>query len=302
MMSMNITNNINLKRSPFAARSDERLSAYARNPHYNIDVADLTSLEKLCIVNVESLLVVTSKELFDHFVNLGITGVTIEDVRATLNRLTEAGYINKMRFLSTQTKPSFMVYSLGANGKKFVYDKYHRSPLLTNYVNRLSAIDVKRLLATHQFLNAMNYSNANGIGIAATVFEEGSRDHIFRANAFVDLPNETVIVEAVRDYNNATEDFINKLIRIHRTLKESYSVNLPVKANVTVVAIAESANHMTGTINAINASNNRFCFNLVFTNDNDIFINPANCLYNYMPNKQSAWERISRTILPQKRA
>lgn len=272
------------KKSPFAVYSTERLTFLGSNASTH-DV-ELNDVDKLVTLSVNEMLVATSKLLHTYLVQLGLKSVDIDDIRASLKKLSGAGYLTKMEFTSPTGKSLNKVYSLDTRGQAFVKSK-GKHPMLSAYIYGLDATGVKRILSALQFVISQNYiSKAKSIAIASVVAERGNRDatesaHIFRPNATVRFEDKTVFVESVRRSPANEDELLNKLNRMDDCLKHSKYLNVSVNDTVKVVVVCEDCEHMDSVYRAIKASGTRFCFELIFTNDSDVYNNPNDCLYKY---------------------
>lgn len=129
------------KKSPFAVYSTERLTFLGGNSSRDIE---LTDVDKLAMMAVNEMLLSTSKLLHTYLVQLGLKSVDIEDIRASLKKLSGAGYLTKMEFTSPTGKSLSKVYSLDTKGQTFVKSN-GKHPMLSAYIYGLDATAVKRI-------------------------------------------------------------------------------------------------------------------------------------------------------------
>lgn len=280
------------KKSPFAVYSTERLTFLGGNSARDIE---LTDVDKLALLAINEMLLSTSKLLHTYLMQLGLKSVDIEDIRASLKKLSGAGYLTKMEFTSPIGKSLSKVYSLDTKGQAFVKSK-GKHPMLSAYIYGLDATGVKRILSALQFVLSQNYiSKAESVSIATVIAERGNRDatenaHIFRPNATVRFKDKTVFVESVRRSPAHEDELINKLKRMDDCLKHSKYLNVPVNDNAEVIIVCEDFNHMGCVYRAIKASDSRFCFDLTFTNDSEVYSTPDDCLY-HREQKKTLFEK-----------
>lgn len=271
------------KKSPFAVYPGEKLSVM------NIGVSDntftrLSDIDQLVMVAINEILVATGLLLHKYLLQMGLKNVNIDKIRSSLSKLSDVGYLTKMEFASTESKSLTKVYSLAAKGQAFVKSK-GKHPMLSAYIYGLDATGVKRILSALQFVLSQNYiSKAKSIAISSVVAERGNRDatesaHIFRTNATVLFEDKTVFVESVRRSPANEDELINKLNRMDDCLKHSKYLNVSVNDTAEVVIVCEDFEHMASVYRAIKASESRFCFDLTFTNDSEVYNQPDNCLY-----------------------
>lgn len=300
-MTNNAFNTTVNKKSPFAIYPAEKLNVI------NVGVsreAWLSDVDQLVMLAINEMLVATSTLLHKHLLQLGLEQVDIDEIRASLAKLSCAGYLTKMEFASPTGKSLNKVYSLAIKGQMFVKSK-GKHPMLSGYVDGLDATAVKRLLSTLQFIISQNYtSKASSISMAAVVAERGNCDakenaHIFRPNATVQFKNKTIFVESVRRTFANEDDLLRKLKRINDCLKHSKYLNTAIHDTVEIVIICEDFEHMLSVVSAVKSSKDRFCFNLAFTNDLDAYNQPESCLYPY-ESKKKVWEKtlaiVSRIV------
>lgn len=296
-MTNNAFNTVANKKSPFAIYPAEKLNVV------NVGVSRdtrLSDVDQLVIFAINEMLVSTSALLHKHLLQLGLENVGIDEIRSSLAKLSSAGYLTKMEFASLAGKSLNKVYSLAIKGQVFVKSK-DKHPMLSGYVAGLDAAAVKRLLSTLQFIISQNYtSKASSISMAAVVAETGICDakenaHIFRPNATIQFKNKTVFVESVRRTFANEDALLRKLERVDDCLKHSKYLNTAIHNTIEIVVICENLEHMFSVINAVKSSKDRFCFNLVFTNDLDAYKHPESCLHPYEP-KKTVWEKALAVI------
>ncbi|MBE6551900.1 MAG: hypothetical protein E7665_07180 [Ruminococcaceae bacterium] len=296
-MTNNVINTAVNKKSPFAVFYAEKLNVI------NVGVSrdtQLTDIDQLAMLAINEMLVSTSALLHKYLLQLGLEEVDINEIRASLAKLSGAGYLTKMEFASPAGKSLNKVYSLAAKGQMFVKSK-GKHPMLSGYVDGLDATAVKRLLSSLQFILSQNYiSKATTISMASIVAERGNcnakeNDHIFRPNATIQFKNKTVFVESVRRTFAGEDDLLRKLKRIDNCLKHSKYLNTEIHETVEIVIICEDFDHMLSVISAVKASKDRVCFDLAFTNDPDVYNQPENCIHPYKPRK-TVWEKILAVV------
>lgn len=293
-MMTNITfNNASNKKSPFAIYPAERLNIM--NEVTRNDIMLMSDLDQLVMVAINEMLLTTCHILHKHLLQLGLKKVEIDEIRTSLAKLSSAGYLTKMEFVSSIGSSYHKVYTLSSKGQIFIRSK-GKHPMLSGYIEGLQAAAIKRLLSATQFIVSQNYvSKASSISIAAVVAERGSCDanengHIFRPNAIVQFSDKTVFVESVRRTNNNEQELIRKLKRIDDCLKHSKYLNITVHEPIEVIVVCEDAAHMYSVMSAVESSKFRGCFKMVFTNDMDVFHKPDACLCSYEPVK-TVWEK-----------
>jgi len=289
------------KKSPFAAYNGERLNMVSANPA--ACTVRLTDLDELILLTINQMLITTAHLLDRHLHNLGLEGVQIDDIRTALARLSESGFLTKYEFVTPVSKAYSRVYTLGQCGQEFVKSRGQRLRM-TGYIASLDALHAKRLLASLQYVISRKYSRtAESVTVAGVVVEQkkeagAETDRIFRPQVTVQCSDHTVFVDAVRRTHRAAEELADKLTRMDETLRCSRYLNISVKADVYVVIVCESTQHMAEVMEELDEYRLKLCYKLWFTNDAEVFNNPGACLHEFACRKgvldivRNAWTKI----------
>lgn len=275
------------KKSPFAVWPYEKLNVLNSSDSRAIR---LTEVDQLVMLTVNEMLITTSFLLHSHLLQMGLERVSINDIRASLAKLSSADYLKKMEFSSPNGTSMNKVYSLSLKGQVFIKSK-GKYPILSGYIDNLEATTAKRILSALQFILSQNYTaNASSISVASVVVEKGNcstkeNTHIFRPNATIQFEDKTIFVDSVRRTFENEYKMLQKLKRIDDCLRNSKYLNTPIHDNVDVIIIAEDEDHMLSIIDTVRYSKYRFCYNLIFSNDIDTYNRPENCIYPYEPKR-----------------
>ena len=280
---MTTVNQASHQRSPFSIFPNEQLclvSPPAARPRWTQSLSDL---DKLILLTVNEALLTTCQLLYTNLCNQGLENVDVDTLRHHLKHLTDVGFLTKMEFRSLSGTSLFKVYTMSESGRDFLRSAGQK-PRLTGYIAQLDAVQVKKLLAAQQFVLSQNYEKRGGTVYPARTVCQAVRptdtadSNIFRTQALVDLPDQTILVEAVRNSQSCSTALLDKLRRINSTLAMP-NLNTDIKANVTMVIVCESHDHMLSVMREVRDRERRLSFRVRFTNDPAIHNNDENRLW-----------------------
>ena len=206
----------------------------------------------------------------------------MEEIRHSLSVLSHHNYLKKYIFQNTNGSYSATrCYSLSTNGQKHLAYLGLRTNM-RGYISNLTSCDIKEILSTHQFLLSQESFNDAGIKIANVVVERGKdttiTNHIFRTNALVQTEFKTVFVESIRAAEDSENEFMAKLSRIDKTLRESRFLSCTVAPKCELVIVCENPDHRELFKEVLEKKRIRPCFDILLTDDVTCYRDPKNCL------------------------
>ena len=259
------------ERSPFQFYPNERLIAEDAGSPADIRLSDL---DRLVLGAINRLVIVTSLLLHRYLISAGLENTTVEDIRTCLRRLTDNGYLNRLRFQTPTGQSNLRVYTLGELGRDVIHDS-GRKALRSGYVDRMDSVHAKRQLAALQFVIGQGYVPAaayTAFGRLVRAMDDPTGERLFRPQAIVTTQEKTVFVEAVRKSAGSVGELVRKLNRIQATLGSQRPLNLTGPENYEVVIVAQSYQHMRELMEELdNRLQRKFCFTLYFTSDQETF-------------------------------
>lgn len=282
--------------SPFRYYPNERLEEVRTTIPRQIR---LSELDQLILAVINRCLVVTSLLLHRYLEDAGLKDTTADDIRGCLRRLSDNGYLTRLRFHTPDGQSNLQVYTLAELGREEIR-RNGRNTLRLGYLQRMDSIHAKRQLAALQFVIGQGYvpeSSRTSYGRLVRDLRDTTDSHLFRSQAVIQAHNKTIFVEAVRDYPGATEELKKKLKRIRATINSDL-LNLTESQNYEVVIVAECHPHMKRLMQEVDgAVSADLRSRLVFTNDQDTFF--RNKQLHRLPERQNLaggfwtkWEKL----------
>lgn len=260
------------KRSPFSNFKDEKLSIY---PAKESGYLEFDELDKLILVNVNTLLLTTSHLLYENLANMGLENTDQEMLKAKMKRLSDYGFLAKMEFVTPLTRSATKVYTLAHRGQQYIRS-IGTKPRLSGYIAGLDATGVKRLLSAEQYIISQKY-DITSVTMGGIVSDGESDDCIFRSHGIIRQPIDSIFVESVRSNEGSEEKLLEKLHRMNNTLRNGKRMLVEKSEQMTVVIVCESNQHMTDIRKLLNENQEQYCFEVILTNDVDVHNNSKDC-------------------------
>ena len=267
--------------SPFTYYQGESL--FLENPVTGyVRGFNLNPLEELIVLSVNEMLVTTSSLLQRFLKRRKNVDVSAQEIKRVLSVLSHHDYLNKYMFKNINgSHATTRCYTISTNGQKHLAYLGIRTKM-RGYLSSLTSCEIKEILSTHQFILSQEGYTDSGIKFANVVVERGKdttlTNHIFRTNALVQTEFKTVFVESVRASEDSENEFITKLHRIEKTLRESKFLSCTVSPKCELIIVCENPDHREVFGEVLKKIGLRTCFDILITDDVTCYNEPENCL------------------------
>ena len=241
--------------------------------------------DQVLLLFLNQFLISTSLLLFGICQHTGLV-ISRDALGSRLKKLFNGGLLVRLRFASpsTDTASATRIYMLSATGREYVR-RLGRPVRLSGYLDKLDAPTAKRLLASQAFLLSRQDWSISDVSAAAIIAERSDADimdHLFRCNLMLRSADTVWFIDTMRRTPGVEEYLLEKLKRINDTLSCScLNISLGGK-RPKVILVAEDFSHMSSLMQEVKKLRCPLRYDIVFTNDYDIYSNSGNaddCMY-----------------------
>ena len=244
--------------------------------------------DQVLLASVNRFLISTSLLLFGICQHTGLA-ISRDALGSRLKKLFNGGLLVRFHFASSSmdAASATRVYALSETGREYLR-RIGAKIRLSGYIEKLDVPSVKRLLASQAFLLSQRDWSISDVSAAAMVAERSDVDakangHLFRTNLMLRSAADAVwFIDAVRRTPDGESDLIRKLKRVDDTVAcNNLNISLAGK-RPKVILVAEDPTHMTSLMRAVKKLRRPFRYDIVFTNDYDVYSSSGNaddCMY-----------------------